>query len=875
MGFLSHRRRDVEVRPEQKWDFISLNDFKATSVGPVFAYIFLWVSLVISCAVYAVDVFTAYQLLAFNKWSSQIEPTQLIPFDISKWIFTICILLSCANLAYEFFRAIAIMRRGSVAECFLDSLAARLESIRLGSGKGWKRFLVFAELTKSKKGAEYIALFTFFSFQSWIRTLLLTGPRQVVNGLTLYSVYRAKLEINGSNFESSLADFLEKIQALATEEPRQAVVLSGMIFTFIIWFFSLLSLLLAALCFVFFLWGYIPREDGGLTGFCERKVNKRLKQIVADKINKAMAEEERKRKKAELKAAQKLGDDRPLTMKPSIPVLKDDDLPSMPSLNRADTFASFTTEKPTRTNTAGTFEMSQLKPSMPTRTNTKMTSSTKYSSRSSLLASAAPMGMSDPVTASPVEREGYAPSRAPTVASNRTYGPGSNLQRMGTNASSIRNYTQSPAPYAAEGVPAMPAPARTLTGQQYGNYRGPAQPRPNDPYRAGTWDVSRGDTRSPYPGDGRGPYQNPRPQYPGGNWAPSRNNTMSPFQADNQSVYANQASAYPNQTSAYANQAYPNDGAQYGQQQWPPYRADTQSPFPGDLRSQTPGQQEYPSTWGAAYREDTRTPYPADTRAAQTDDRQQQNTADKWAPDRGDAKTPYSNNDTQQTQAQQTQTQAVDPYANNDSQQTPGDDPYSNNDSQQTQVDDVLDAYSDDTDQKPQPPLDQTTTTTATTPGRASPAPTYRTNDPSNTLQSSQAGARPGGPLLRSATDLMPNPQRGNDDQFAPPMRANTQPMQSLQTGHQREGSGGSLSSLQSAMRTFQAYHARNGSVGASSVRNGQDGVGRTGTPQPGLPGSNIRRSPPPAASSSPSQQTRRRDEDDGNGWNRDLERGY
>lgn len=35
----------------------------------------------------------------------------------------------------------------------------------MGQGRGWKRFLVFAELTKSKKGAEYIALFTFFSFQ--------------------------------------------------------------------------------------------------------------------------------------------------------------------------------------------------------------------------------------------------------------------------------------------------------------------------------------------------------------------------------------------------------------------------------------------------------------------------------------------------------------------------------------------------------------------------------------------------------------------------------------------------------------------------------------------------------------------------------------
>lgn len=58
-----------------------------------------------------------------------------------------------------------VMKRGAVAESFLDSLAVRLQCIRWGKGRGYKRFLVFAELTKSKKGAEYVALFTYFSFQ--------------------------------------------------------------------------------------------------------------------------------------------------------------------------------------------------------------------------------------------------------------------------------------------------------------------------------------------------------------------------------------------------------------------------------------------------------------------------------------------------------------------------------------------------------------------------------------------------------------------------------------------------------------------------------------------------------------------------------------
>jgi hypothetical protein len=119
---------------------------------------------VISIAVYAVDTFTAVNLLAFNRWSGEIKP--YIPLDISKWIFSACIIASWVNLAFEYIRAIRVMKRGAVAESYLDSLAVRLQCVRMGQeGRGWRRFLVFAELTKSKKGVEYVALFTYFSFQ--------------------------------------------------------------------------------------------------------------------------------------------------------------------------------------------------------------------------------------------------------------------------------------------------------------------------------------------------------------------------------------------------------------------------------------------------------------------------------------------------------------------------------------------------------------------------------------------------------------------------------------------------------------------------------------------------------------------------------------
>lgn len=114
---------------------------------------------------YAVDTFTAVNLLAFSKWAGQIEPA--IPFTVSRWIFAVCIIISFVLLVLRWIRAIRAIRSGSISQSYLDSLAVRLQSIRLwSSGHGWKRFLVFAELTKSKKGAEYVALFAYFSFES-------------------------------------------------------------------------------------------------------------------------------------------------------------------------------------------------------------------------------------------------------------------------------------------------------------------------------------------------------------------------------------------------------------------------------------------------------------------------------------------------------------------------------------------------------------------------------------------------------------------------------------------------------------------------------------------------------------------------------------
>lgn len=546
------RRREAEVRPEAKWDYISLNDFKSTNCFTPLAYGYLWFSLLLSIAVYSVDTFTAIQLLVFNKWSSEIEPTQLIPFDVSKWIFSICIILSFVNLGFEHVRAQRIMRRGSVAESYLDNLTIKLQSIRLGKGQGWKRFLVFAELTKNKKGAEYVALFSYYSFQSWIRVILCSGPRQAVNAMTLLSVYNAKIAASGDSFESSLMDFFDKIGVLAREDGyQQALILSGMCFTLVIWVFSALSLLLAALFWVFYLSCAIPRTDGGLSGYCERKVNKRLMKIVSVKVNKAIAEQERQRMKAELKAAKKAGEAPPEERKATLPTLEgsDDSLPQMPMMNRNDTMATLPVYT-SRPGTPGDFELNALdqKRPMPNRTGTMSSSTTAFSSRAPLLGGAAEMGI-DGRSASPAPSlpstnfNNYpGPPRTGTAASNRSFGGPTPLSRVNTGGSGFgAPYTQTPSTYSSETMPSLPPPIRSPTAPP-SNY---GMPRPNIPGRPTMDEYSngrsspapssysnRGGPTSPRgpPGSGGYPLRSatnpiPSPRGPGPQYPPQRNMT--------------------------------------------------------------------------------------------------------------------------------------------------------------------------------------------------------------------------------------------------------------------------------------------------------------------------------------------------------------
>ncbi|KAK5014065.1 Potassium transporter, partial [Cryomyces antarcticus] len=340
-------REEGKVLEEQKWDYITLSDFKSTSCWEGFSYGWLWFMAIVSIAVYGADTFTAVNLLVFNKWSSQIQPA--IKFDVSKWIFAVCIILSWALCAYERFRAIRVIRRGGVAESFLDPLAVTLQSIRMGTnGRGWRRFLVFSELTKSRKGADYVALFTYFEFKGAIRIIFAEGPRQAVNAMTLYAVMQADLVPVGKHAatqgHTAVVQFFVNVGILADTNKEQAVILFTMLFTLTVWVFSALCLIVAALCYITFLWHYIPSSDGRLSVYCRRKVDSRLEKIVNVKVKRALERQDAKRRREEQRALKNGEGIVPLSKKPTLPVLPNDDMLPEFALLRKDagtTFASY------------------------------------------------------------------------------------------------------------------------------------------------------------------------------------------------------------------------------------------------------------------------------------------------------------------------------------------------------------------------------------------------------------------------------------------------------------------------------------------------------------------------------------------------------
>ncbi|CDO91888.1 unnamed protein product [Kluyveromyces dobzhanskii CBS 2104] len=270
--FDNDRKLDLNSKT---FDVLDLELFKNHRFKTVMCYVFiLWGLTILKVVLFASDIYTCIKLLAFNSWSNNVIKPYL-SFKISKWLFSGCILASIVLMLWEVINGIRIYRTKSIALTYVNNFSRMVYSI-----KDYKVFCVYNRITP-KGRFQKISFYTFFEFKDCARLLFTDTPRQVINGLTLWSVLITNN--NGANL-GQLENFnglITKIKIIADTNHQEAVLLSFMLLSFAIWAFFMAKLAVA-IVFAPFVYHtiYSNYSVRGLKQLVCTTVNKRVDELV-------------------------------------------------------------------------------------------------------------------------------------------------------------------------------------------------------------------------------------------------------------------------------------------------------------------------------------------------------------------------------------------------------------------------------------------------------------------------------------------------------------------------------------------------------------------------------------------------------------------
>ncbi len=202
-----------------------------------------------------------------------------------------------------------------------------------------------------------------------------------------------------------IVQFFVNVQILAGKEKEQAAILFGMLFTLIIWVFSALSLLLAVIFYIVFLWHHI--REGSLLKYCRRKIDTRLHQIVKKKVNKALDKEYKARTKQEDRDIKAGIFKEPAKRQPTLPILDTEESQKFAPISRQTTqteISPFRSRTPSRNTSVAPSTLSREptvpnvlaisgRPQPPSRMTTRSSqnSNASYADDTPLMGSAAAM----------------------------------------------------------------------------------------------------------------------------------------------------------------------------------------------------------------------------------------------------------------------------------------------------------------------------------------------------------------------------------------------------------------------------------------------------------------------------------------------------
>ncbi|KAI8147719.1 hypothetical protein BJV82DRAFT_593105 [Fennellomyces sp. T-0311] len=269
-----------ELVPDHKFDYIDVEEFRTHSCYVAFRYMFLYLAIIISILTYVADLWTAGILLIFNTWSLSEQPK--IPFNISKWIFVACIILSFLLLAWDFYKARNVLKSRDISLGVTNVMAYRYYSVR-----DYAKFCLFRKINDSRKSSDMCAFFVFYTLKGWKKLLFAQSPRQIISGVTVYALLRSAWTAQNGQFQ------INSDWEVYGKNWQQRVALISMSFTCLIWALSMLEMITACLL-------YLPvfcQIQGNLKEYCCHKIDKRIAELLEKQKRKRLREQEKRQGK--------------------------------------------------------------------------------------------------------------------------------------------------------------------------------------------------------------------------------------------------------------------------------------------------------------------------------------------------------------------------------------------------------------------------------------------------------------------------------------------------------------------------------------------------------------------------------------------------
>ncbi|GAV50771.1 hypothetical protein ZYGR_0Z01940 [Zygosaccharomyces rouxii] len=260
------------------FESIDLSLFRNTKFWTVLnCIIFVWGIIILKFLLFASDIYTCIKLLAFNSWSNNIIQPYL-PFRISKWLFSSCILASVILLIWEFIRGIRIYRTRNISLTYVNNFSRTAYSMF-----DYSKYCIYFKITPKGK-FQKSAFFTFFELKDSLRLLFADTPRQVINGLTLWSVLITVNNENSNIAHGHLESFnglITKLKTIAKTNHEEAVILSFMLFSFAIWAIFITKLAIAMIMSVYVYYKLIQGQQySGLKEFVCVTINHNVDALV-------------------------------------------------------------------------------------------------------------------------------------------------------------------------------------------------------------------------------------------------------------------------------------------------------------------------------------------------------------------------------------------------------------------------------------------------------------------------------------------------------------------------------------------------------------------------------------------------------------------